>query len=230
MKSFLLYIFLFCMIVNLTGCKNSEKELTDNYEPGNQAVVEVSFEVDKEIYFLTDYGEPPQIAVWLEYPDSKFYKTIWVTRRTGKNDWEGKVECAVSLPYWNMKKENEAEPGFWKKVVDAISGATVAEGTIKRNIKLPKNKLWKYFIEVNASGDYNKHFSYWSDNDVPDTEGNGQPSIIYSGEITTDSAMTSIPNLIGRTDQLSVIDSFYTDIEKITTAGKLIKNIKVKSY
>lgn len=213
-------------VLLLPGCNNKNNP-DDSFDPEKSDLIEISFEVDKETYLLTDYGEPPQIAVWLEDADSKFYKTIWVTRRSGKNDWQGKVECPVSLPYWNLRRAGEEDPGFWEKVVDAISGATVAEGKIKRSIRVPKNKKWKSFIEVNVSGDYNKYFQYWSDNDIPDTEGNGQPSIIYTAEIGTDTLSVVLPKLTGRTNQLAADDSLYTDIEKITTARKLVKEIKV---
>lgn len=224
-------IVLTFLLLCVFACQNSDQQAhQNNFDENNLSKIEISFEVDKDVYIMTDYGEPPQIAVWLEYPDSTFYKTVWVTRRTGKNDWKGKVECPVSLPYWNRRKSNETDPGFWEKVVDAISGATVAEGLIKKSVNVKKGSEWSFYIEVNASGDYNQYFKYWSDNDIPDTEGNGQPSIIYSGKIKTDTTNHIVPIIIGRTNQLSDIDSVYSDISKITSAKSLIKNIKVKSF
>lgn len=214
----------------LISCVSKEEKISidDHLNETNSDLLEISFEVDKEIYEQTDYGEPPQIAVWLETADSLFYRTVWVTRRTGKKEWQGKVDCPVSLPYWNFRKENESNPGFWQKMVDAISGATVAEGTIKKSIRISKSKKYVYFIEVNASGDYNGSFKKWSDKDVPDSEGNGQPSIIYSGGLDSDRSFISGPVLIGRTNQHTKDNILYSDIEKITTAKDLIKNIRLK--
>ena len=218
LKSLILFLF----IISVFSCSSENEEKLHNEE------IEISFTVNKDVYLLTDYGEPPQIAVWLEYTDSLFYKSIWVTRRTGKNKWKGKVNCPVSLPYWNSRKGNEKEPGFIQKVVDAVSGATVAEGEIKKKFSIVKNDNLSIFIEVNVSGDYNNHFKYWSENNVPDTEGNGQPSIIYSAKLDFKNSVVLEPVLTGRTEQFFATDSLNADLSEITTAKDLIKNLKVR--
>jgi hypothetical protein len=164
---------------------------------------------------------------WLEYPDSTFYRTVWVTHRAGKNDWVGKVECLVALPYWDdrRKTKKQLQPG--QEELDGVSGATPKTGELVATIEVPENSQWIYYIEVNASGDYSEHFPYWSDQGLPDSEGNGQPSIVYSGGATAQEGLQSEPKLIGRTDQWSNLQTLYKDIEKITSAKRLVDNIKV---
>lgn len=210
------------------GETSSDKESYSADTMVNKDTLEFYFEVNKEVYLKSDYGEAPQVAIWLEYPDSTFYKTVFVTRRSGRNDWEGKVECPVALPYWNARKKNEEEPGIWKKLVDAVSGATEVNGQNHKTVEVEKGSDWFYFIEVNASGDYNEHFSYWSDNGIPDSEGNGQPSIIYSGKVTAGSKIENIPILIGISNQYYATDTLSTDLHKISTAQELISKVIIK--
>ena len=67
--------------------------------PG-QAVLQISLILNKEVYQKTNYGEPPQLAVWLEDPHSGAIQTVWVSYRMGTGRWAGKAECSVCLPFW----------------------------------------------------------------------------------------------------------------------------------
>jgi len=184
--------------------------------------------INRNVYIYTNYGEPPQIAIWLENPDTSFYRTVWVTHRSGKNDWSGKVECKVALPFWNFRRQVDKQSQLPVPVADALTGATPKSGELLAKITVPVNTSWLYYIEVNASGDYNENFPYWSDMGLPDNDGNGQPSLIYNGTITAQPGSTSVPKLIGRTDQWSAFSTLYTDIDKITSAKRLVENLSVE--
>lgn len=220
------YIFLFGIIFFSISCsdknENLQQEIIDEIE------LNFSLIVNEEIYTKTDFGEAPQIAIWLE-EDSSFLKTVWVTERAGKNDWVGKVKCTIALPIWESKKIEEQKSSFWKRVVDAVTGATVPRGKINAKTFVPKDKKYYYYIEVNASGDYNEKFSYWSEDSKPDTEGNGQPSIIYKGEIAAKENIHSTPKLFGRSEQRKVVNLINQDTLGLTTAKLLISSIEVKT-
>ena len=194
-------------------------------EPG--AILEFSFELNKKAWYYTNFGEPAQIAIWLEYPDSTYYRTVWVTRRAGKNKWVGKIQCPVALPYWDSRRGHSKKDK--PENVDAVSSATPKAGPFKISTTVPENSRWLYYIEVNAAGDFNEYFRSWTEDGIPDSEVNGQPSLVYGGEITADGKSRSQPTLLGRTDQISSTNRLFTDLDKITTAAELLKNISVRN-
>jgi len=209
----ILTTYIYCCESNqIEDLRDSENLFKD---PVNGINIQFKMSINRDVYIYTNYGEPPQIAIWLENSDSSFYRTVWVTNRAGKNDWIGKVECLVALPYWDHRRQTIQKSQSLPKEVDGYSGPTPKGGE-------------KYYIEVNASGDYNNYFSYWSKQGLPDSDGNGQPSIIYSGQITAIEGMQTKPKLIGRTNQWSRFSDLYKDTEKITSAKRLVENITVE--
>jgi hypothetical protein len=233
LPDFLVFVFiLFCACdVN----KHNQAELVQEnvLSDSNSVTLEFSLFVNQNEYELTNYGEAPQIAIWLENKDSNQVRTVWVSHRAGKNDWKGKVECPIALPYWNSRhhfeKSGFRERNFITRVIDAITGATPTGGKFTQEIIVPKNSCWDYFIEINVSGDYNVAFPYWSKDGMPDSEGNGQPSIVYKGKIIADGHSSSLPELIGRTDQRHPVDKLITDLTGLTTAKNLLSEISVVS-
>jgi hypothetical protein len=199
----------------------------------NQVVLEFIFEINQGVYQRTNFGEPPQLAIWIESADSQMIKTVWVSRRAAKNDWKGKIECPVALPYWESRAAAETDKfnmhSRRESKYDAVSGATPRAGRFSASIMVPKKSTWNYFVEVNASADYNEAFAYWSKKGLPDSQANGQPSLVYSGQIIADGSDHNIPGLIGRTEQRRAVNSLSNDLSGITTAIHLIENIEVRS-
>ena len=233
MTGYFRFLISLIIVIIVTCCENNQTDVTEKTETAVKdtttgLTINFRLSVNRNVYIYTNFGEPPQIAIWLEYPDSNFYRTVWVTHRSGKNDWEGKVECKVALPYWNYKRHADQQSGIPSPVVDGLTGATPKNGEFRAKITVPENTVWRYNIEVNASGDYNDNFPYWSDLGMPDSDGNGQPSIIYSGTIIARIGNTSEPKLIGWTDQWSKFSTLHTDLDKITTAKRLVDNLSVE--
>ena len=226
----ILFICFACGDKKIEKPKESDKSVLSD---SNRVNLEFSFDIIKETYQKTNFGDPQQIAIWIKSMDSMMIKTVWVTHRAGKNDWKGKIECPVALPFW------EAETGLASRIFaslderksefDAITGATPLQGRFSAGIKVLRYSRWEYFIEVNVSADYNKSFPYWSKEGLPDSEANGQPSLVYRGRITADGNSRDIPVLIGRTKQRHAVDTLSTDMNSITTATQLVKNIEVRS-
>lgn len=229
---------LFLMSIFFLACeeeKNNTQMASDTQiaADSTQAVLEFSLEINRAVYQKTNFGEPPQLAIWIETPDSQVAKTVWVSHRAAKNDWKGKVECPVALPYWESKFAKEAGASFMQKrretQYEAVSGATPRAGRFSASIMVSKKSAWNYFVEVNASADYNEAFPYWSKEGLPDSQANGQPSLVYGGRIVADGSSRDVPRLIGRTEQRRVANSLSEDLSGITTAKHLIQNIAVIS-
>jgi hypothetical protein len=231
--SFIFMTFFFCCTDMEENIDIHVKRDTELSIDSSLVKIEFSFDINSALYQKTNFGDPPQLAVWIKNPDSTNIRTVWVTHRAGKNDWKGKIECPVALPFWEsesgiatviFKNPRQRETFF-----DAVSGATPKGGRFSTHIRVPQASVWKYYIEVNVSADYNKSFPYWSKDGLPDSEANGQPSVVYSGQIVANDSSLDTPRLIGRTEQRYVVDSLSTDLNGITTANRLIENIKVKS-
>jgi hypothetical protein len=219
----------------LTGCGSNEKPAAypgdESSARQNTVVLEFSMNVDRQIYKYSDFGEPPQLAVWLEQPVTGKIRTVWVARRSGRRLWKGKVECPTALPFWESRHKKEKSEfqhrGLLERLVDAISGATPKGGVFKVNVTVPRGGKWDYYIEMNVSGDYNVHFPSRLENGTPDPEGNGQPSLVYKGQIEARPNASDSPVLTGRTNQWVAVDTVIPDLTGITSAKKVLSNIKV---
>ncbi len=185
--------------------------------------------IDKDNYLNSIYGESPQIAIWLEDTLGTKMKNVYVTYRSGKNEWIGKVYCKVALPYWESRLnkffKNRTNV---KNEIDAVTKATSKNNEVVAMIYLPKKSVWKYFIEVNVAGDYNEFFATYSKNGVPDSDGNGQPSVVYSGIVKIEKGFKSVPKIIGRTLQMRQTGKLIKNLSGITTAKQILSSIKVK--
>jgi len=206
------------------GCSN----------PGPKVVGPVTLQfalsLDPQVYPQSHYKKPPQFAVWIEDPKCGEIRTVWVTEKTAAGSWGGKILRPVSLPYWvsRWNKETGAtgDPSLDNPAADAVSGATPKQDLTCRTT-VPAGTRWNYFIEVNVSGDYNDAFATVSKNGKRDRNGNGQPSIVYKGQITAKPGRQSQPELIGRTDQFERVDSVISDLDGISDAKDLLSKIVV---
>jgi hypothetical protein len=191
-----------------------------------------------EIIFNISLSEKKcQIAIWLTDENGNFVDTIYVTRKTaikGLGNKKGKLDGVIRgtrlslLPVWAYQRgvdygEGNFYPPKNKPLVDAVTSAT------------PKTELfiWKwipatqlkpgnyyYYVEVNKSGDQNKHHDYsWY---------RGQPSVVWKGNITVgDQNSETEAEIIGHGHVAGADGSINTDLSTLTTAIKLIKNIRV---
>ena len=202
-------------------------------EPADPNLVTLKFmmTVDIETYEMTDYGEPPQLAIWLEKPTPARMRTVWVARRSGRQLWKGKIECPTALPLWesrhNHEKSDYKKRGLLKRLVDAISGATPTGGVFSTKVKVPRGSSWDCYVEVNLSGDFNQRFPFRDGNGMPDPEINGQPSLIYAGKIIALPGQQSSLKLIGRSRQWVAVDYIVKDLTGITSAKDAVTDIKV---
>ena len=191
-----------------------------------QVILNFSLSLNPDIYTQTTFKRTPQFAIWLEDPAYGKIRTVWVTQTIGT----GQMARPVALPYWvsrwNIETQSSGFPTPHNPVVDAVTGATPTLD-FATETKVPINSEWDYYIEINASTDYNSIFAATLEDGTSDLHHNGQPSIIYKGKITALPGQWSIPQLIGRTDQLQSVSYIIPDLEGITTAKNLLSRIEV---
>ena len=186
--------------------------------------------LNQRVYQDSTWGDPPQIAIWIQNRQDNSIRTVMVTHRTGACDWEGKVECAVALPYWigfyNTETGTKGPPTWDHPAPDAVTRATPT-AQLAACARVSKGSRWSYFIEVNVSGDYNFDFQSLTQEGRSDRYGNGQPSLVYHGSIEAVEGATSQPVLLGRTDQYEPVNRIIENIKSITTARELFESISI---
>lgn len=210
----------------LVGCFESSVDRAQE----KKRTVNLVFQIvlNQRIYQDSAWGDPPQMAIWLQNQTDNSIRTVMVTYRTAGCDWDGKVECVVSLPYWvgfyNRETDTTGPPTFEKPAPDAVTFATPTN-LLTVHMNVPEGSQWIYFIEVNVSGDFNVDFPALSDEGYSDRYGNGQPSIVYRGNIKAVKGMVSKPVILGRTDQHKPVSEIIEDMSGITTALNLLDSI-----
>jgi hypothetical protein len=223
---------LWWLALAVTSCCH-EVAGADGPQPGSPSEsvrLTLSIKIARDVWIMTDWSQPPQVAVWLEDPSGSTVRTLFVTHRTGAGDWKGKAGCDVSLPYrvgrYNVETATSGPPTFQRPVVDAITQPTPKESLVVTTV-VPPGSEWRYFVEVNVSGDFNEAFPERLGNGRPDEAGNGQPSLMYRGCIKAVARQRSTPKLIGRTDQFRAVIKLSDDMSGITTAKRLLSDIEM---
>lgn len=218
------------VLLSAGNCRNPDaSESTTDPTPETVTLL-FQIELNQQVYEDSTWGDPPQMAVWLQDETDQSIRTVAVTHRTGAGDWEGKVECSIALPCWatfyNRETGTQGPPTWDHPAADAITCAT-PRAKLNATAKVPRGTQWKYFVEVNVSGDYSIHFPHMSEDGFSDRYGNGQPSVVYRGSIEAMEGSTSQPELWGRTDQHISTDEVIADVQQITTARELLRTIAV---
>ena len=229
-------LLLGCLYVLLLGCREdnalNDTKINKPVMLCNSGKSQLTFHVklNREIYQLSDYGEAPQLAIWLESEDGKEIRTVFVTYRTAKAKWKGKVECPVSLSFWvgrwNKETATIGEPTAKNPVIDAVTGATPKdELTVKASV--PAGSKWNCFAEVNVASDFSIEYPFYV-NGMPDPQMNGQPSAIFKGSITAIEGKSVRPVLVGRTKQVNPSTAIIEEVKSLTTIKDIFIVFEVK--
>ncbi len=195
----------------------------------NRTELEFRISLNPKLVQVSAYGEPPTFAIWLENMKGKM-ENIYVTHRAFENDWEGKPEVPVALPYWFHLNETgsfSTENGFLQ--MDAVSGATPRDALFAIRVEVPKDSSYRCWIEMNLSGDYNDFYKETDPvNRTSDEYGNGQPALIYQGEITAIPGKAMEPEIVGMSFPSDSTDKIILPLNGITTADKVFNSVEVE--
>lgn len=199
--------------------------------PPDSVRLEFTFDQNPAIYEESDYGEAPQVAIWLEDTLSGQVKTVYVTYRAATGDYYGKVECPVALPVWIAAWRRETGrddyPVVRKPAAEAITKATSLDGKVQASAKVPSGTNWFCYIEMNVAGDFNSAYPFESQDGALDNHGNGQPSLIFRAPISAVPSSKAILEPYGRTEQHRFTGEIIRDFQGIDSALKCLSNITV---
>lgn len=196
-------------IIIFVGCADQNK--VDVTKPH----VTLSFSYNEGLRYLPTY------AIWVE-DESGNLATLYATKKAADNRWGGADRSEV-LPIWF---------GIREANVDTVSSATPS-GKVKIQRNLPDQfigKILKLFIEANASFDYNE---FYKEGLMLGDEGycdvNGQPSMLWVAELDQEKLHDDVsPSLVGAGDVVGANHEVNNDLDNVTSAKALLKDLSVK--
>lgn len=189
--------------------------------------LEVKIHINEQLILQSVYGESPTFAIWIENPETKETQTIFVTKRAGLDDWEGKAAVPTALPQWDGigKKEKQADKGDMG--IDAASGATPKPGYFTTRVRVNPGSKWICWIEMNLSGDYNEHYPEYDEvSKKNDDYGTGQPALVYKAYIEAEKGNTVVPEVVGMS-LLNKDGEIIQPLKGITTALDVFDEITI---
>lgn len=181
---------------------------------------------------------PPQFSVWIEDTAGNYLATVFVTYTIATESWIGSKgnRRKEALPHWCYKRGVVYPDGLMlptkdNPLTDGITGATPKSNKVLQVRLFNFDRPVIIKAEFNHSLDFNDFFpesaAEGSDNYSGGKMGSGQPAIIYAATLyPLDSELALIP--IGRSSSNGSDGNIYTDLEKLSTAKSIVKQVKVK--
>jgi len=165
--------------------------------------------INEKLVHQSGFGESPTFAIWLENPETKEIRAVYVTRRAAEGDWEGKAEVPTALPQWFKIEKKLKQSLSENNNPDGFSGATPKPGYFMAETGLEPGSSWICWIEVNLAGDFNDTYvGNINEENEKDKFLSGQPAILYRADINV------------------IIDSvFHTSVVGMTVLGASDGNI-----
>ena len=197
-----------------------------------RTLIQVDIHQNKELIYLSTFSEPPQFAIWLENPDTKELKTVFVTHRVAIGDWEGKANVPVALPQWYRlfrgNGNSDSKTGARGGSDLAISGATPKADYFSIRVEVKPGSEWICWIEMNLAGDFNDAFPEFNIETLREDEFScGQPALLFKANVTAEEGMKFTPAL----SEQSVWDNGETRVEPVsdgvTTAKDVFDSIQI---
>jgi len=197
-----------------------------------RTVIQIDIHQDKKIIHLSNFAEPPQFAIWLENPSTKELKTVFVTHRVAKGDWEGKANVPVALPLWFKLFRSGKKPGEGsepqKKKDMAISGATPKADYFSIRVEVEPGSEWICWIEMNLAGDFNDAFPEIDVKTLREDEySNGQPALIFCADVKAIENMKFRPSIISQSTWNKGVVGVEAVSEGVTTAKNVFDDIQI---
>lgn len=197
-----------------------------------RTMIQIDIHQNKKIIHLSNFAEPPQFAIWLENPVTKELKTVFVTRRVAKGDWEGKANVPVALPQWFRLFRDSKKPGEGsaqnKRSDMAISGATPKGDYFSIRVEVEPGSEWICWIEMNLAGDFNDAFPEIDVKTLREDEySNGQPALIFKADTKAIEDLKFKPAIISQSTWNKGVVSVEPVSDDITTARNVFDDIQI---
>ena len=220
----------------MTSCVGTNEGVPvtkDAIEPAGKTYITFDICQNLDVIRHSMIGAPPQFAIWLEDPDTRRLRTVFVTRSSAKGKWVGKTRCPVALPRWFdvFKEEFNSNdlPNYKNPLPDALSGATPKTETLSVQVEVEPGSRWVCWIEMNLAGDFNDSYRPRDDErKVIDLHLSGQPPLIYKAEIAAVLGEQATPKLVAQsildergTAKLQAVDP------RVTTAKDVFGRVRI---
>lgn len=196
-----------------------------------RTVIQIDIHQNKKLIHLSNFAEPPQFAIWLENPATGELKTVFVTHRVAKGDWEGKANVPVALPQWfRLFKidKNTGERSDSKRSDMAISGATPKADYFSLRVEVPPGSEWICWIEMNLAGDFNDAYPEIDIETLREDEySNGQPALIFRADIKAVENMKFRPEIVFQSVWNKGVVNVEPVSEGVTTAKNVFDDIQI---
>lgn len=164
--------------------------------------IQIDIHQNQEAILLSTFAEPPQFAIWLENKKNGKCQSVFVTYRAGAGDWEGKADVPTALPRWFQifKVQGAGQSAKGKdKMISAITGATPKDDYFSVRAEVKPGSEWICWIEMNLAGDFNEAFPQQNiANFEVDEFSNGQPAILYRGEVLAEEGQSFSVQLVSQ--------------------------------
>lgn len=193
---------------------------------------QIQFDIrqNKEIIHLSTFAEPPQFAIWLENAATHKLKTVFVTSRVSKGDWEGKANVPVALPRWFelFRGKNQSFELAENDEFSAVTGATPKDDYFSVRIEVEPGSEWICWIEMNLAGDYNESFPEFDLESLKEDEFScGQPAMLFKAEVNAQEGLKFAPVLEGQSIWESGINRVEPVSPGVTTARDVFDDIQI---
>lgn len=195
-----------------------------------RTLIRIDIHQNKELILLTNFAEPPQFAIWLENAETHQLKTVFVTSRVSKGDWEGKQNVPVALPKWFdlFRSNKQAREVPADEDYEAVTGATPKDDYFSVQMEVKPGSTWICWIEMNLAGDYNESFPEFDRQSLKEDEFScGQPALLYRTVVTAAEGKEFKPLLDSQSVWANGKSTTEPVSEGITSAKNIFDEIKI---
>ncbi len=242
-KQRLILLLAFTMIL-VHGCKSTRVPETEVPEEitSNRGGTGPHLQIE---YIRGEAHNHPLMAIWVEDLDGNYIQTLFVAESLGKGIFQhgdatsGKwlpdeIRRPAALPVWSHSRGVKEPDGLFvptpeHAIADAYTGATPQISfNLDTRLDKPGPKQFYVLFEVNQTWDWNE---YWTNNKFPDDDvykTSCQPSLVYRTRVDLeDGKHINAMEIIGRGHHSGKDGEIYTDLETMTTALNITREITV---
>lgn len=195
-----------------------------------RTLIQFDIHQNKEIIHLSTFAEPPQFAIWIENAKTHKMKTVFVTSRVSKGDWEGKANVPNALPRWFeiFRGENQSYVLVENDEFLAVTGATPKDDYFSVRVEVKPGSEWICWIEMNLAGDYNDSFPEFDVQSLKEDEfACGQPALLFEATVTAAEGLKFIPVLEAQSIWENGVNRVEPVSKGVTTARDVFDDILI---